>query len=150
MTRNIDIGTRLGMVRSLINQTKCNVLLVAYRGYSDSDGKPTEIGIKSDGLAIVKFAVNHPNIGEDNIYILGRSLGGAVGAYVAAHPDTKKYVKKLILEVTFTSIHDMVDIMFRPLRHLKSLILRNHWRTVDLIKDIDCPILFIKGSKQLI
>lgn len=42
----VDIGTRVGMIRLLISKTECNVLLVAYRGYSDSDGTPTEKGIK--------------------------------------------------------------------------------------------------------
>lgn len=134
------------MVRLLLSQTQCNVLLVAYRGYSDSNGIPTEAGLKSDGMAIIRYAASHPKIGEKNIYILGRSLGGAVGAYVASHPDTKKFVQKIIMEVTFTSIPDMVDVLFRLLSPLKSLILRNHWRTIDLIKEIDCPILFVKGS----
>lgn len=40
----------------------------------------------------------------------------------------------------------MVDTLFgRVIKYVKFLILRNHWRTLDLIKDIDCPILFIKG-----
>ena len=33
-----------------------NVLAVAYRGYSDSEGIPSEEGIKMDGEAILKFA----------------------------------------------------------------------------------------------
>lgn len=34
------------MVKALVSKTKCNVLLVAYRGYSDSEGTATEAGIK--------------------------------------------------------------------------------------------------------
>lgn len=64
---------------------------------------------------------------------------------MSAHPDTKELVRKLILEVTFTSIPDMVDLLFKPLRHIKKIILRNNWKTIEIIKDIDCPILFIKG-----
>jgi predicted peptidase len=40
--------------------------------------------LKEDGLAILKFAENHYKIDKNNIYIFGRSLGGAVGAYVAS------------------------------------------------------------------
>lgn len=74
------------MIELLVKRTKCNILMVAYRGYSDSDGKPTEAGIKQDGLAVAKYAARHPKIDPDNIFILGRSLGGAVGAYVSVHP----------------------------------------------------------------
>lgn len=44
----------------------------------------------------------------------------------------------------------MVDVLFKPLKYLKPIILRNHWRTIDLIKNIECPILFIKGNIKLI
>ena len=32
----VDIGTRLGYVREIVKRTASDVVLVAYRGYSDS------------------------------------------------------------------------------------------------------------------
>lgn len=40
-----NIGTRIPFTKKLMNQTNSDVIMVAYRGYSDSDGKPTQKGI---------------------------------------------------------------------------------------------------------
>lgn len=39
---SIDIGFRIPFVRELSQRTHSDVILVAYRGYSDSEGEPTE------------------------------------------------------------------------------------------------------------
>lgn len=54
----------------------------------------------------------------------------------------------VILENTFTSIDDMVDKIFPYVSMFKSLILRNHWRSIDIIHKIKVPILFIIASKD--
>jgi len=44
-----NIGTRLPFIKYYIRLHECNVLIVAYRGYSYSEGIPTELGLKLDG-----------------------------------------------------------------------------------------------------
>lgn len=69
-----------------------NVLVVAYRGYSYSEGEPSEKGLKIDGMAIADYAFNQTKLLDlNNIYLLGKSLGGGVAAWVAAH--TKHNIK---------------------------------------------------------
>jgi hypothetical protein len=93
-----------------------NVLAVAYRGYSDSDGFPNESGLKKDGLVIARYINLHKDElvkSGGNFFLLGRSLGGAVASYVASHEDVPQGLfSGLILENTFTSISDMVDQLF--------------------------------------
>lgn len=55
---------------------KVNVLIVAYRGYSYSEGSPSEAGLQKDSIAILKFAFSHPDIHPKKIFTHGRSLGG--------------------------------------------------------------------------
>ena len=43
-----DIGGRIYFLRHLTNFTNSDVILVAYRGYSDSEGEPSEPGLKRD------------------------------------------------------------------------------------------------------
>lgn len=38
---NADIGTRIYFLKELSKRTQSNVILVAYRGYSDSDSVPS-------------------------------------------------------------------------------------------------------------
>lgn len=40
-------------------QTQSDVLLVAYRGFSDSDGFPTEEGLQLDAQAILSYAIDY-------------------------------------------------------------------------------------------
>lgn len=39
---------------------------------------------------------------------------------------------------------DMVDVVFKHLKVVKHLILRNYWRTIDLIDKVQGPVMFIK------
>jgi hypothetical protein len=39
-----------------VDRVDCNILIVAYRGYSDSEGTPDEEGLKLDGEAMLQLA----------------------------------------------------------------------------------------------
>ena len=50
-----NIGLRLDYFQTMYHLANCDVLSIAYRGYSDSTGKPSEDGLKKDGDAIMRF-----------------------------------------------------------------------------------------------
>ena len=54
----------------------------------------------------------------------------------------------VILENTFTSISDMVDELFFFAKYFKGLILRNYWKSIDLVGRIENPILFVSGDED--
>ena len=83
------------------------MLILAYRGYGNSEGKPSEEGLKLDAEATLEYAQNHEEIDNDRIFVFGRSLGGAVATQLAMNKSNS--IKGLIIENTFTSISDMVD-----------------------------------------
>ena len=63
---------------------------MAYRGYSDSEGEPTEEGIKLDAIAIMDYVTQSTDVLDpNNIFAFGRSLGGAVATYALATGDYK-------------------------------------------------------------
>jgi dienelactone hydrolase len=53
------------------------------RGYGRSEGTPSEDGIKMDADAVMRHLARRTDIDNRKIIVLGRSLGGAVGVYVA-------------------------------------------------------------------
>lgn len=67
----------------MVNEVKVNFLIVGYRGYGLSEGTPSEKGIKLDGEAILDhvFSKLKDEIDTNNVYIMGRSLGGAVAIH---------------------------------------------------------------------
>ena len=116
------MGLRLPSIFTLYDRLGVNVFMVSYRGYGRSEGSPEEAGLKLDAEAVISHVSKMIEIDTTQILILGRSLGGAVGTYIAAkYP---QHVKGLILENTFTSIPDMVDVIMPYIAPLKFLVLR--------------------------
>lgn len=79
----LDLGYRLDYFEKYYYNLKCNVVAVAYRGYDESTGSPNQIGIQKDAIAIVRHVFTSLEIDKDNVFIHGRSLGGAVAIYAA-------------------------------------------------------------------
>ncbi|EAR95417.2 alpha/beta hydrolase family protein (macronuclear) [Tetrahymena thermophila SB210] len=139
-----NIGTRIFYMKEYNNQANVNVVLVAYRGYSNSEGEPSEDGLMIDAEAILTHVFSRTDIDTNKIFLHGRSLGGAVSIYSAS---TLKFpLAGVIVENTFTSISDMVDVIFSKVKFLKNLVLRNYWPSIDRIPKIKQPMLFIKSE----
>eukprot|EP00897_Mesotaenium_endlicherianum_P004691 jgi/Mesen1/424/ME000100S10650 len=146
-----DIAHRLESVDVLMKRLHCNVFLLSYRGYGDSDGTPTQHGIMLDAQAALEHLLGRTDINTKKIVVFGRSLGGAVGAQLV-HSNPGK-VAGLVLENTFTSILDMAPVMVPPLRlivgakgyKLLNPLVRSPWITIRVIDKIQEPILFLSG-----
>lgn len=150
-----NLGLRIPYFQHVIRNMDVNFLAIAYRGYSYSDSDtPSEEGLKRDADAILKFLRNPEIVDEDIaaaihpelIWVDGRSLGGAVAAYMASQDPS--LFRGVILENTFTSISDMADEIFPFLSPIKQYILNIGWNTIDLVPTLRMPILFITGAKD--
>ena len=81
-----NLGLRLDYLQTVYNDLNCDVLIIAYRGYSHSTGVPSEKGLNMDARAIISHALllneENDNWYSDHggVFVLGRSLGGAVAA----------------------------------------------------------------------
>lgn len=71
-----------------MENTEVNVLLVAYRGFSESDGdaKPKESEIMRDAAAILKKGVELSQRDHLPLFVFGRSLGGAAAIHTLSRP----------------------------------------------------------------
>ncbi|CAI9100670.1 OLC1v1037818C1 [Oldenlandia corymbosa var. corymbosa] len=152
-----NIAHRLEMVRIMLQRLHCNVFMLSYRGYGASDGYPSQHGIIKDAQAALNHLAQRTDIDTSRIVVFGRSLGGAVGAVLTRNNPDK--VAGLILENTFTSILDMAGVLLpflkwfiggngskgpRPLNFL----VRSPWRTIDVVGEIEQPILFLSGLQD--
>lgn len=147
-----NIGLRLDYFQLLYNQVMCNILVVAYRGYSASEGKPDEKGICEDARATVEYALSRDDvIDKKKIFMLGRSLGGAVAIHTAMNLEDQEefQLAGLIIESTFESISAMTDHLFpflKKLGNLKSHMLKLKWESLQKIGKITTPMMFISGD----
>ncbi|GAU33169.1 hypothetical protein TSUD_206280 [Trifolium subterraneum] len=152
-----DIAHRLEMVRVMLQQLQCNVFMLSYRGYGESDGYPSQHGITKDAQAALDHLSRRSDIDTSRIIVFGRSLGGAVGAVLTRNNPDK--VAGLILENTFTSILDMAGVLLPFLKYfiggsgskgpkILNFVVRSPWNTIDVVGEIKQPILFLSGLQD--
>lgn len=118
------------------------VLFVNYRGYGTSGGKPGEKELFSDALAIIDDV--HKKYSPQKTYLIGRSLGSGVAAYVAS----KREVSGVILVTPYDSIESLARRQFPFLP--TSLLLKHKFRSIDYVEKITCPSLVIYGGRDSI
>lgn len=127
-----------------------NLIIFGYRGYGKSEGTPSEKGLLLDGSAISHFVFEDEEVGKyvdrDQVFLFGRSLGGAVAACVAL--DMSLPFKGVIIENTFTTLGDLVDVMFPPLKYIKDFLLKTKFETAKIIGKIKRPILFCRSEND--
>lgn len=121
----------------LYHKIGVNFLIFDYRGYGLSNGTPSEDGLYQDAEAAWQFLVNTKRIAPDKIVLTGRSLGGAVAAWLA----TTKKIRRLICESSFVSIAETGRERY-PLFPVR-LLVRYSFPTGKFLKQIKCPVLII-------
>jgi len=57
-----NIGSRIPNIEILVKRLNCNVLIIDYRGYGNSDGYPSEDGLRLDGEATLEYALDREDI----------------------------------------------------------------------------------------
>jgi fermentation-respiration switch protein FrsA (DUF1100 family) len=129
-----NIADRLDSIRSF-HGLGMNVFIFDYRGYGKSSGRPGEKRTYEDAMAAWKYLTEERAIQPGGIVIFGRSLGGAVAAWLAAEVTPAA----AILESAFTSIVDVGKhyYPFLPVR----LLTRIRYPVVEYVARIQCPLL---------
>jgi fermentation-respiration switch protein FrsA (DUF1100 family) len=108
-----------------------------YRGYGNSEGKPSEEGTYLDAKAAYKWLTKVKNVSPDDIIIFGRSLGGSIATRLAR----RVKAGSLIVESAFTSYVD-IGKEFYPYMPVRWFA-RFSYRTIDYIRDVRCPVMII-------
>ena len=131
-----NISHRLDSIATF-HRLGLSTLIIDYRGYGQSEGRPTEPGTYRDAEAAWHYLVQECQVPPNKLIIFGRSLGGGVASWLARqHPPAA-----LILESTFTAATDVAAQVypFLPVRQLS----RIHYDTLSRLPEIHCPILIV-------
>lgn len=136
-----NISSLIESVRTL-HKLGLSTFVFDYRGFGESQGKTTEPGTYADIEGAWNYLIYQRGIKPYEIIVLGRSLGGAIAAWLV-----QKYTPKaLILESTFTSAYDVAaqSYPFLPLK----LFMKFHYNTIDYLKKAKCPVLIIHSHND--
>ena len=119
-----------------------SVLIVDYRGYGRSEGRPSESGTALDARAAWHWLRNEADSEADEIIVFGRSLGAAVAAELAAYlVDQQAAPAAVILESPFRSVPALAQQLypFLPARWLA----RIDYPVETYVTRIQAPLLVI-------
>ncbi|NND58988.1 MAG: alpha/beta fold hydrolase [Gammaproteobacteria bacterium] len=135
-----NISHRLDLLR-LFYEMGISVMIIDYRGYGRSDGAPSELNTYHDALLGWHYLVNERDRDPQQLVIFGRSLGGAVAAWLAEQVTPGA----LVLESTFASIPDMARVHYP---WVPAALSRIRYDTLSRIDSIDCPILIMHSRED--
>jgi fermentation-respiration switch protein FrsA (DUF1100 family) len=131
-----NISHRLDSLK-IFHDLKFSTLIVDYRGYGASEGRISENGTYRDAEAAWRYLTEERGVPAAQIVLFGRSLGGAVAAYLASRQDPAA----LIVESGFVSVPDMAAKLYPwfPARWLA----RIGYPTGEFLGAATCPVLIV-------
>ena len=133
-----NASQRLGTAKEIYD-LDTNVLLMDYRGYGRSEGKPSESGIYLDGKAAAEFLINEKGFSESRIVLYGRSIGAAVAVDLAQDRD----FAGLVLLSPMSSAPDVAVDM--GLGWLAPFV-KGRLDLVTKIRNVRIPVVFFHGE----
>lgn len=137
-----DMGMSFSFLQHMRNQFKVNVLAVEYPGYGLLNGLPSsEKTVNDVVLTIFRFLVDDMRVRYDRIYVFGRSIGSGPAVKIASSFP----IGGLILVSAFVSIKGAVESIAGP---AAAMFFRERFPNAALIKNVQCPTLFIHGEKD--
>ena len=116
------------------------VLMVNYRGYGASGGRPGEKDIVADAVALYDWAAKRPDIDGTRIAVHGRSLGSGVAVQVAA----ARPVRCVVLTTPFESARDVAADMYPWLP--VGLLMRHPFDSLARAPQLKVPALMLVGE----
>ena len=119
-----------------------DLALVNYRGYGSSGGKPSEVKLFEDALAVYDALAKRPDVNPSRIAAMGRSLGSGVATYLA----TQRRLMGIVLVAPFDSITAIGQrhYPFVPVR----LLIGVRYDSLTRAPEIRTPLLMITGGRD--
>ena len=151
-----NLSTHVNSVLWLVPQ-RYNVFIFDYRGYGRSEGAPSVAGIHLDAEAALEKLLTLPGVDQYRIVVLGQSLGGAVGVYLAANSPYKNNIKALVIDSAFAShrriAREKMDQLWLtwPFQYPLSLLFNDDYSPVKYISRISpIPVLILHGEQDTV
>ncbi len=135
-----NVSHRLDRARGLVESLGLDVVLVDYRGYGRSGGKPSEKGLYEDGEAVWRAAAAR-GFPAGRIVLFGESLGGAVAIETAL----RRPSRALILEAPFLSVPAMARAVYP---FLPAFLVRTRFDNGAKIGRISIPKLIVQAERD--
>jgi uncharacterized protein len=117
------------------------VLIMSYRGYSGSSGRPSERANVADAVRAYDSLIERGCEPED-IFLYGESIGTGIAVQVAA----QRPVAGVVLDAPYTSIVDVAERLYPYLP--ARLMMHDRYETLKYLQEVQAPVLVIHGERD--
>ena len=134
---------RAKLLANTKSKNRFGVMMIDYRGYGMSEGKPTEDGLYADVDAALKW-LKSKGLSNDRLVMYGFSMGTAPATKLSAESYSMK-PSKLMLEAPFASAETMIQDgsgLAMPGDFFTTLKINN----AEEIKTVTQPFFWIHGE----
>jgi uncharacterized protein len=127
-----------------LTQDGTGLVLLSYRGYGGSSGRPSESGLIEDARAAYAFAAER----YPRLVVWGESLGSGVAVAIAAEKAAEKKVARVVLEAPFASAVSVAASVypFVPVHFL----MKDQFRSDLRIHNVTAPVLIVHGDRDTV
>ncbi len=123
---------------------QCSLLLINYRGYGQSGGKPSETALKEDAVWLLDQIHQQQAIPWQRVVVMGRSLGSGIATYVAS----ERAVAAAILITAFDSFPALARAKYPRLP--LAWLMKHRFESDRLAPTLSQPLLnLIAGQDQI-
>ena len=137
-----DLGYCSRFLEQLSALLDVSIISIEYPGYGIYNGQPQEKDILEDSEKVINFLIKFGKWKEENIILLGRSIGSGPATHLA----TKYSIAGLILVSAFTSIKEVAQAHVGILKS----ILKERFKNIENISKVKCPVFLLHGKKDQI
>ena len=135
-----NLLSRAGRMGEYLDKGR-GMMMLSYRGYGGSGGKPTEANNVADARLAYKWLVEQ-SVQPAEIVVYGESLGSGVAVQLAE----RETVGGVILDAPYTSIAD-VGARLYPYLPVQTFIL-DRYDSLSRIARINAPLLIVHGDQD--
>lgn len=128
-----------------------NVLMLDYRGFGRSEGRPTLDGVVADALAALRYLRTRPEVDRERLIVFGQSLGGATALRLLAADSAG--VRLAVIEAAFSSYRGIArdaalqSLVLAPLLPLALPMLpARRDDPIAQLPSISVPLLIVHGT----
>jgi uncharacterized protein len=128
------------------------VLMLDYRGFGRSEGRPTLDGIVTDALAALEYLRTRPDVDATRLIVFGQSIGGATALRMLARD--AQGVRLGVIEAAFASYRGIARDAaaggpLSPVAALAAGMLPAGDRDpLTALAQIDVPLVFVHGKRD--
>lgn len=124
-----------------------NFMMVDYPGYGNNSGTPSDKTMFENALKTYDYAVSREDVDQNNIVIMGYSIGTGVATYLASQRDIKSLILLAPYDEGITLYNSEANIFYGPLKYL----VKYKFESIEYAKSVKVkPLILASKDDELI